>query len=282
MRPLASITLLLSIALAACGAAAAPPPSLPSWPARPFRVAEARSEPDPVRQAIARRVYEDQLQRLEDSVGPYVAHGGTLVAGTVSTDDRTWPVVGTVWAAHGFSGAALVLAQGDGHATVHCEPDELDHDEEGQELDEPVARVFCDVFTSLVVPGEGTVAPSVLATTASFDATVGIEPFDTSVLHFDFAPSAGECPDWVLREVRAGLAQRGAIVDDGGVWSYVEEREVAELLSEEAGQCCSARARARARSWIEARCPGRYGVDVELSELTRMCEPCMRPPQGGG
>lgn len=270
--PFAIATWLLVPCLAGCGAA--PPPV--AWPARPFTAAALPPLGEAPGDRIARALYEDRLPRLEAALGPYVADGGTLVEGTITTPAGTWPLVGAAWAANGYSGLSLQLRDGDGYVSVDCEPESTDDDDASET---PPAPPHCEISTSLVPATYGRVPASVALPTTTFDATVGWEPDEVPV-HVSLVPADRACPDWVLRAARTDVAQHGTLSDEGTVWAHVEEGEEGRSTSRDGDRCCWERAHYRVRSWIEARCPGRYGVDVVLSNVESLCGTCAAPPAG--
>lgn len=266
-----------ALSLSACAGSVTPP----AWPARPFTAVPVPSLGEAPGDRIARALYEDRLPRLEGALGPYVAEGGTLVEGTITTPDGTWPVVGAAWAANGYSGLSLLLRDGDGYVLVDCAPPEDESEDEGggsdSDTEPPAAR--CMISTSLVPSTYGHVPPSVVSPTTSFEATIGWEPDEVAV-HVSLRPGDRACPDWVLGAARAALAQHGEVSEEGDLWVHVEEGDDGRSTSREGDRCCWERAHYRVRSWIEARCPGRYGVEVQLSNVEEICGACAAPPAG--
>lgn len=172
------------------------------------------------------------------------------------------------------------MLDGGGYASVDCEPTESDDEQTDDATDDEEREgTLCEISTSLVPATHGHVPPSVVSPTTSFDATVGWEPDEVPV-HVTLRPGGHECPDWVLRAAREDLAQCGQVSDEGARWVFVEEGEEGRSTSRQGEQCCWERAHHRVRSWIETRCPGRYGVDVQLSNVTQECGACAAPPAG--
>jgi len=76
--------------------------------------------------------------------------------------------------------------------------------------------------------------------------------------------AAQDCCPALQRE----LAECWLKVDDG------------TLVSNDGVTCCYRVTHATTRSWIETRCPGRFGVDVVAAEPEQRCAPCGSPPAG--
>jgi hypothetical protein len=232
--------------------ACATPPAA-QWPARPFARTD---EVDPAASAI----HDARLRRLEAALGPYVVEGGTLLEGTAADAEHTWHVHGVRWSAAGMAGIELTVTGSSHGFVVSCEPNATE----------------CSVATSIPAPLTGRLARTTVDDPA-FDVVVGPEG---DRVHLALAPASTECPSWTFDLVRARMAQEPGFTDADGRYAYVEEVDDGTLVSNDGVTCCYRVTHATTRSWIETRCPGRFGVDVVAAEPEQRCAPCGSPPAG--